>query len=172
MALSSSSSTLLRRLLGSTPLSSSRSSVLRAAFCSSSSAAPSPTLPPPSTIFGDDTEVANVPPLTTPKLFVSGLSRLTTDEKLKSAFAPFGQLLEAKVITDRVSGRSKGFGFVRYASLEEAETARQEMNAKFLDGWVIFVDPAKQREQKPAPQPDTASSHAGFTINKTVGWCG
>ncbi|KAF7049495.1 hypothetical protein CFC21_058020 [Triticum aestivum] len=171
MALSSSSSTLLRRLLGSTPLSSSRSSVLRAAFCSSSTA-PSPILPPPSTIFGDDTEVANVPPLTTPKLFVSGLSRLTTDEKLKSAFAPFGQLLEAKVITDRVSGRSKGFGFVRYASLEEAETARQEMNAKFLDGWVIFVDPAKQREQKPAPQPDTASSHAGFTINKTVGWCG
>ncbi|VAI06816.1 hypothetical protein VPH35_073565 [Triticum aestivum] len=170
MALSSSSSTLLRRLLGSTPLSSSRSSVLRAAF--SSSTAPSPILPPPSTIFGDDTEVANVPPLTTPKLFVSGLSRLTTDEKLKSAFAPFGQLLEAKVITDRVSGRSKGFGFVRYASLEEAETARQEMNAKFLDGWVIFVDPAKQREQKPAPQPDTASSHAGFTINKTVGWCG
>uniref|UniRef100_A0A8R7Q607 RRM domain-containing protein n=1 Tax=Triticum urartu TaxID=4572 RepID=A0A8R7Q607_TRIUA len=94
MALSSSSSTLLRRLLGSTPLSSSRSSVLRAAFCSSSSSGPSPTLPPPSTIFGDDTEVANVPPLTTPKLFVSGLSRLTTDEKLKSAFAPFGQLLE------------------------------------------------------------------------------
>lgn len=82
------------------------------------------------------------------------------------------RLCAAKVITDRVSGRSKGFGFVRYASLEEAETARQEMNAKFLDGWVIFVDPAKQRVQKPAPQPDTASSHAGFTINKTVGWCG
>ncbi|KAE8777719.1 Glycine-rich RNA-binding protein 2, mitochondrial [Hordeum vulgare] len=127
MALSSSS-TLLRRLLGSTSLSSSRSSVLRAAFCSSSSSssAPSPTLPPPSTIFGDDTEVANVPPLTTPKLFVSGLSRLTTDEKLKSAFAPFGQLLEAKVITDRVSGRSKGFGFVRS---EENVTPPQELMA-------------------------------------------
>jgi RNA recognition motif-containing protein len=77
----------------------------------------------------------------------------------------------AKVITDRVSGRSKGFGFVRYASLEEAETARQGMNAKFLDGWVIFVDPAKPREQKPAPQPDSVS-HTGFRTNKTVGWCG
>ncbi|KAM0887937.1 hypothetical protein ACQ4PT_028659 [Festuca glaucescens] len=171
MALSSSSSSLLRRLLGSTPLSSSGSSALRAAFCSSSSSGSSPVLPPPSSIFGDDTEVANVPPLTTPKLFVSGLSRLTTDDKLKSAFAPFGQLLEAKVITDRVSGRSKGFGFVRYASLEEAETARQGMNAKFLDGWVIFVDPAKPREQKPAPQPDSVS-HTGFRTNKTVGWCG
>ncbi|CAM0872541.1 unnamed protein product [Alopecurus aequalis] len=165
MALSSSSSSLLRRLLGSTPLSSSSSLVLRAAFCSSGSF---PNLPPPSSIFGDDTEVTNVPPLTTPKLFVSGLSRLTTDEKLKSAFAPFGQVLEA----DRVSGRSKGFGFVRYGSLEEAETARQGMNAKFLDGWVIFVDPAKPREQKPAPQPDTTSSYTGFTTNKTVGWCG
>ncbi|KAG2552857.1 hypothetical protein PVAP13_9KG496200 [Panicum virgatum] len=100
------------------------------------------------------------------------LSRLTTDEKLQGAFAPFGRLLEAKVVTDRVSGRSKGFGFVRYATIDEAEKARQEMNAKFLDGWVIFVDPAKPRQPKPAPQQDTRSSHAGFTTNKTVGWCG
>ncbi|CAD6203128.1 unnamed protein product [Miscanthus lutarioriparius] len=102
----------------------------------------------------------------------AGLSRLTTDEKLQGAFAPFGRLLEAKVVTDRVSGRSKGFGFVRYATIEEAEKARQEMNAKFLDGWVIFVDPAKPRQPKPAPEQDTRSSHAGFTTNKTVGWCG
>jgi len=134
-------------------------------------------------------------------LFGGGLSRLTTDEKLQGAFAPFGRLLEgtklsfkylvqlcssfssrlivmcfyycaAKVVTDRVSGRSKGFGFVRYATIDEAEKARQEMNAKFLDGWVIFVDPAKPRQPKPAPQQDTRSSHAGFTTNKTVGWCG
>ncbi|TVU47512.1 hypothetical protein EJB05_07116 [Eragrostis curvula] len=169
MALSSLSSALLRRLLhSSTPTSSS---ILRATFCSSSSS-PSPTSPLPSSIFGDDTEVANLPPLTTPKLFVSGLSRLTTDEKLKGAFDPFGRVLEAKVVTDRISGRSKGFGFVRYATLEEAEKARQEMNAKFLDGWVIFVDPAKPKQSKPPPQQDTRSSHAGFTTNKTVGWCG
>jgi RNA recognition motif-containing protein len=77
----------------------------------------------------------------------------------------------AKVVTDRISGRSKGFGFVRYATIEEAENARQEMNAKFLDGWVIFVDPAKPRQLKP-PQQDTRFSHTGFTTNKTVGWCG
>ncbi|KAI3474070.1 hypothetical protein Pfo_028858 [Paulownia fortunei] len=76
--------------------------------------------------------------LTTPKLFVSGLSRTTTDENLYKAFAPFGRLLEAKVIIDRGSGRSKGFGFVTYDTVEEAEKAREGMNAKFLDGWVIF----------------------------------
>ncbi|XP_066352952.1 organelle RRM domain-containing protein 2, mitochondrial-like [Miscanthus floridulus] len=166
MAGSSAAPALLRRIFcRSTPASSS---VLRATFCSSAGFGPSPL----SSIFGDGTEVANVPPLTTPKLFVSGLSRLTTDEKLQGAFAPFGRLLEAKVVTDRVSGRSKGFGFVRYATIEEAEKARQEMNAKFLDGWVIFVDPAKPRQPKPAPEQDTRSSHAGFTTNKTVGWCG
>ncbi|KAL6336305.1 hypothetical protein AAG906_014474 [Vitis piasezkii] len=110
--------------------------------------------------------------VTSPKLFVSGLSRLTTDEKLKDAFSPFGQLLEAKVITDRVSGRSKGFGFVTYTTLEEAEKAREGMNAKFLDGWVIFVDPAKPREPRPPPQQEPESSETGFRTNKTIGWCG
>ncbi|XP_058109779.1 organelle RRM domain-containing protein 2, mitochondrial [Magnolia sinica] len=110
--------------------------------------------------------------LPTPKLFVSGLSRLTTDEKLKEAFSPFGQLVEAKVITDRVSGRSKGFGFVRYATIEEAERAREGMNAKFLDGWVIFVDPAKPRGPRPPPTPELESSETGFRTNKTIGWCG
>ncbi|XP_077213533.1 RNA-binding (RRM/RBD/RNP motifs) family protein [Tasmannia lanceolata] len=111
-------------------------------------------------------------PLPTPKLFVSGLSRLTTDEKLKEAFSSFGQLVEAKVITDRVSGRSKGFGFVRYVNIEEAERAREGMNAKYLDGWVIFVDPAKPREPKPPPQPEPEPSESGFRTNKTIGWCG
>ncbi|KAA8518872.1 hypothetical protein F0562_016354 [Nyssa sinensis] len=110
--------------------------------------------------------------LAAPKLFVSGLSRLTTDEKLKEAFSTFGQLLEAKVIVDRASGRSKGFGFVTYATIEEAEKAREGMNAKFLDGWVIFVDPAKPREPRPPPQPEPQPSETGFRSNKTIGWCG
>ncbi|KAH7844965.1 hypothetical protein Vadar_033763 [Vaccinium darrowii] len=99
-----------------------------------------------------------------------GLSRLTTDEKLKEAFAPFGQLVEAKVVMDRVSGRSKGFAFVTYATLEEAEQARKKMNARFLDGWVIFVDPAKPGEERPPPEPETQSSETGFRVNKTIGW--
>ncbi|XP_065628581.1 organelle RRM domain-containing protein 2, mitochondrial [Quercus suber] len=102
----------------------------------------------------------------------TGLSRLTTDQKLQEAFSPFGQLVDAKVITDRATGRSKGFGFVSYATIEEAEKAREGMNAKFLDGWVIFVDPAKPREPRPPPQPQQEPSETGFRTNRTVGWCG
>lgn len=104
----------------------------------------------------------------------TGLSRLTTDEKLKEAFAPFGQLVYTKVITDRATGRSKGFGFVSYTSIEEAERARGEMNAKYLDGWVIFVDPAKSREARPPPPPypEQQPSETGFRTNKTIGWSG
>ncbi|GMN60426.1 hypothetical protein TIFTF001_029500 [Ficus carica] len=110
--------------------------------------------------------------LTSPRLFISGLSRLTTDEKLKEAFSPFGQIVDAKVVTDRASGRSKGFGFITYTSIEEAVKAREEMNAKFLDGWVIFVDPAKPRESRPPPQSQPGPSETGYTSNKTIGWCG
>ncbi|BFG36136.1 hypothetical protein CerSpe_224100 [Prunus speciosa] len=110
--------------------------------------------------------------LTSPKLFISGLSRLTTDEKLQEAFSPFGQIVDAKVVMDRASGRSKGFGFITYTSIEEAEQARQGMNAKFLDGWVIFVDPAKPREPRPPPQAQPNPSETGFRTNKTIGWCG
>ncbi|OAY72142.1 Glycine-rich RNA-binding protein [Ananas comosus] len=166
-----SSSTALRRLLRS---SSSSIGQLRWPFSADRRSF--------SFLSDDDTSTNNLPPLTTPKLFVSvviallllasGLSRLTTDEKLKEAFSPYGQLLEAKVITDRASGRSKGFGFVRYATIEEADKARHGMNAKFLDGWVIFVDPAKPREQKPPPAPQSEPPESGFRTNKTIGWCG
>ncbi|KAL5807142.1 hypothetical protein ACOSQ4_029875 [Xanthoceras sorbifolium] len=112
--------------------------------------------------------------LTSPKLFITGISRLTTDDKLKEAFSPFGQLVEAKIIIDRMSGRSRGFGFVTYATIEEAEKAKEQMNATYLDGWVIFVDPAKPRESRPPPprQHEPASSETGFRTNKTIGWCG
>ena len=78
----------------------------------------------------------------------------------------------AKVITDRISGRSKGFGFVTYATIEEAEKARAGMNAKFLDGWVIFCDPAKPREPRPPPPPQQEPMDTGVRTNKTIGWCG
>ncbi|XVE96838.1 hypothetical protein REPUB_Repub02eG0257600 [Reevesia pubescens] len=108
--------------------------------------------------------------LTSPKLFISGLSRETTDEQFKEAFNPFGQIVDAKVIRDRATGRSKGFGFVTYTSIEEADKAREEMNAKFLHGWVIFVDPAKPREPRPPPRSESESSGTGFRTNKTIGW--
>ncbi|KAL2544285.1 RNA-binding (RRM/RBD/RNP motif) family protein [Forsythia ovata] len=112
--------------------------------------------------------------LTTPKLFISGLSRSTIDENLFNAFASFGRLLKAKVIINRASGRSEGFGFVTYETIEDAEKASEGMNAKFLDGWVIFVDPARPREPLPCqpPKQDTQQSETGFTTNNTIGWYG
>ncbi|KAL1811515.1 hypothetical protein ACET3Z_021580 [Daucus carota] len=80
-----------------------------------------------------------------PNLFVSGLSKRTTTEGLHAAFAKFGEVVHARVVTDRNSGFSKGFGFVRYATVEEAEAGIKGMDGQFLDGWVIFAEYARPR---------------------------
>ncbi|XP_054804812.1 small RNA-binding protein 11, chloroplastic-like isoform X2 [Prosopis cineraria] len=74
-----------------------------------------------------------------------GLSFLTTEKGLSEAFSDFGQVVEAKIVMDRVSDRSKGFGFVTFASEDEAENAITGMNGKALNGRVIFVDYAKPK---------------------------
>ncbi|XP_034693408.1 small RNA-binding protein 11, chloroplastic [Vitis riparia] len=79
------------------------------------------------------------------KLFVGGLSFYTTEKGLSEHFSQYGQVVEAKIVMDRVSDRSKGFGFVTFASEEEAQKARTEMDGKELNGRTIFVDYAKPR---------------------------
>lgn len=79
------------------------------------------------------------------KLFVGGLSFYTTEKTLSEAFAQFGQVIEAKIVMDRVSDRSKGFGFVTFAAEDEAQKALTEMNGKVLNGRVIFVDNSKDK---------------------------
>ena len=81
------------------------------------------------------------------KLFVGGLSWDTTDSSLSQAFAPFGEITEAKVITDRETQRSRGFGFVTYTEAASASAAIQEMNGKDLDGRSIKVDLAQERQR-------------------------
>ncbi|XP_047324219.1 organelle RRM domain-containing protein 2, mitochondrial-like [Impatiens glandulifera] len=78
-------------------------------------------------------------------LFVSGLSKRTTPEGLQEAFSKFGQVIHARVVTDRVSGYSKGFGFVKYVTTEEAAQGIKGMDGQFLDGWVIFAEYARPR---------------------------
>eukprot|EP00275_Glaucocystis_incrassata_P001204 EC122189.1.p2 GENE.EC122189.1~~EC122189.1.p2 ORF type:complete len:140 (+),score=20.77 EC122189.1:113-532(+) len=78
------------------------------------------------------------------KLFVGGLSWNTTDDSLRNAFEAFGEVTDAKVITDYETGRSRGFGFVTYASPDQASTARSEMNDRELEGRVIRVDAASE----------------------------
>ena len=79
------------------------------------------------------------------KLFVGGLSWDTSDDGLRAAFEKYGDITEAKVITDRDTGRSRGFGFVSYAEDDSASKAIQEMNGAELDGRSIRVDEANER---------------------------
>lgn len=79
------------------------------------------------------------------KLFVGGLSWGTTDDSLRQAFAPFGDVADARVITDRETGRSRGFGFITYETEEEASAALKEMNGATLDGRAIKVDSAQDK---------------------------
>jgi cold-inducible RNA-binding protein len=79
------------------------------------------------------------------KLFVGGLSWGTTDEGLQGAFSKYGEIAEAKVITDRETGRSRGFGFVTFANDESAVSAINEMNGAELDGRTIKVNEAEDK---------------------------
>ncbi len=83
------------------------------------------------------------------KLFVGSLSWNTTDESLQQFFSQAGNVVSAKVITDRESGRSRGFGFVEMSTEEEAQKAVAELNDKELDGRTIKVNEAKPMEDRP-----------------------
>ena len=79
------------------------------------------------------------------KLFVGGLSWGTTDDGLHQAFSQFGEIVEAKVITDRETGRSRGFGFVTFANDDGASKAITEMDGTELDGRTIKVNEAEDK---------------------------
>ncbi len=83
------------------------------------------------------------------KLFVGGLSWDTNDNSLRDAFAVHGEITEAKVITDRDTGRSRGFGFVTFAKDEDAKTAISKLDGTSLDGKTIKVNEAQERSPRP-----------------------
>ncbi len=83
------------------------------------------------------------------KLFVGGLPFSTSDDELAEAFASFGTVASAKVITDRDTGRSKGFGFVEFESDDEGKAAEAGMNGKELGGRTVTVNQARPREERP-----------------------
>ncbi|XP_039129641.1 glycine-rich RNA-binding protein 2, mitochondrial-like [Dioscorea cayenensis subsp. rotundata] len=73
------------------------------------------------------------------KLFVGGLSYDTNESVLKDTFEKFGEVIEVKVICDRNSGKSKGFGFIQFYSESEAMAALHNMNGQSLEGRIIRV---------------------------------
>lgn len=83
------------------------------------------------------------------KLYVGGLSYDTTEETLKKTFSEAGTVESASIIIDKVSGRSKGFGFVEMSSDEEAQKAIEMFNGKELDGRSITVNVARPPESRP-----------------------
>jgi hypothetical protein len=83
------------------------------------------------------------------KLYVGNLAYSIRDEDLQQAFAQFGSVTSAKVMMDRDTGRSKGFGFVEMGSDAEAQAGINGMNGQALDGRALVVNEARPREERP-----------------------
>ena len=83
------------------------------------------------------------------KLYVGNLAYSVRDESLQAAFGQFGTVTSAKVMMDRETGRSKGFGFVEMGSDAEAQAAINGMNGQALDGRPLVVNEARPREERP-----------------------
>ncbi len=85
------------------------------------------------------------------KLYVGNLSYNVTSDDLRELFSPHGAVSSAEVITDRDSGRSKGFGFVEMGSAQEAQAAISALNGQQHDGRTLTVNEARPRESGGRP---------------------
>ena len=83
-------------------------------------------------------------------IYVGNLAHAVTEEELRQAFEVFGEVAEARLIIDKFSGKSKGFGFVEMPSKEEAEKAIEEMNGTELKERPINVNEAKPKTDRPS----------------------
>lgn len=83
------------------------------------------------------------------KLFIGGLSWNTSESRLRETFERFGDLDDIRIITDRDTGRSRGFGFVTFAEEESAQKAIAEMDGTNLDGRNIKVNEAEEKARRP-----------------------
>uniref|UniRef100_A0A0E0K4U9 Organelle RRM domain-containing protein 1, chloroplastic n=1 Tax=Oryza punctata TaxID=4537 RepID=A0A0E0K4U9_ORYPU len=95
----------------------------------------------------------------TKRLFVTGLSFYTSEKTLRAAFEPFGELVEVKIIMDKISKRSKGYAFIEYTTEEAGGAALKAMNGQIINGWMIVVDVAKNRSRDRQP-PSSASGRS------------
>jgi len=92
------------------------------------------------------------------KLYVGGLPYAVNEDQLRELFSEHGTVESATVITDRMTGRSKGFGFVEMSSQEEAQTAVDNLNNTQLEGRSITVNEAKPRQ----PRGDGGGGGGGY----------
>jgi len=92
-------------------------------------------------------------------IYVSNLSFAVTDEDLRSYFAEYGEVTSAKVIMDKYTNRSKGFGFVEMSDDAAAQKAIAELNSATVDGRTIKVNVARPKEERPERRPSFANSN-------------
>jgi RNA recognition motif-containing protein len=90
-------------------------------------------------------------------IYCGNLAYATTDDGLRAAFAAYGEVTSARVVTDRMSGRSKGFGFVEMPNREQAQAAIDALNGQPLDG-----RPIKVNESQPKPPRERGGGRGGF----------
>lgn len=83
------------------------------------------------------------------KLYVGGLPYSTTDQELADAFAQAGQVVSSSIVTDRMTGRSRGFGFVEMSGEAEAEAAINMWHGKEFGGRMLTVNVARPKEDRP-----------------------
>ena len=96
------------------------------------------------------------------KLYVGNLAYSVRDDSLHQAFSQFGSVTSAKVMMDRDTGRSKGFGFVEMGSDAEAQAAINGMNGQALEGRAIVVNEARPREERPGGFGGGGGSRGGY----------
>lgn len=95
------------------------------------------------------------------KLYVGNLPFTSTSQDLERVFAPHGTLVSASVITDRDTGRSRGFGFVEVETPEQAQAAIEALNGFDLDGRQLVVNEAREREPRRTTQHSSYRSESG-----------
>ncbi len=83
------------------------------------------------------------------QIYVGNMSYQMTEESLSAVFAEFGEVSKTVIISDRETGRAKGFGFVTMNNDEEARSAIEALNEKEIDGRTLRVNEAKPREERP-----------------------
>ena len=99
-------------------------------------------------------------------IFVSNINYATKEERLHELFSEFGEVTSAKIITDRETGRSRGFGFVEMGD-EKGKAAIEQLNGRELDGKELNVSEAKPKEQKPRRSFD--NNRGGYGGNRGGG---
>jgi RNA recognition motif-containing protein len=99
-------------------------------------------------------------------IYVSNLSFNVQDEDLKEFFTPFGEVTSAKVITERETGRSRGFGFVEMADETASNKAITELNGATVENRAITVSVAKPREARPASSNKNFNNRNSYNRNR------